>query len=173
MSARALALSAALLAVPAMAQAQEPVEAAMQFAADACIFAETGDIATPFAAMQERARASGLPVVVEDEKTGIYGDLGALHAIVTAGVDSLTCVVKIPAAMIDHVGFEALEAAVNEQFAARHPGFLTTAKDDPSPHIDGRSWVIDTAAKDHIAATLSFATEDGVQFATAAQKTYE
>ena len=168
-----LLTAAALLASPAFAQTPEPVAAAMQFAASACVFEATGDIATPFAAVQEMARATGLPVIVEDDKTGIYGDFGGLNIIVTAGLDSLSCVVQIPASQIDHDGFESFETLITEAFTTRHPTHAGGAMDDPSPHIDGRDWVIDTAAKDHIAASLGFATQDGVQFAASAEKTYE
>ena len=145
----------------------------VDFVTGPCLLSETGDIATPFAALKEGARQTGLPKVVADAKTGIYGDLSGLNIIVTAGVDSLTCVVSIPASMIDHDGFDVLETVITEAFTARLPGFKSSANDDPSPHVDGRDWVIDTAAKDHVAASLGFATEDGVQFSSVAQKTYE
>lgn len=171
----ALALSGA-----GAARAQQPPgaplgtpEAIASFAATACVFDETADIAGPFKAVLKAARATGLPVIVENDTTGIYGELSGLNIIVTAGVDNLACVVKVPAAMIDHDGFEVLEAAISEAFETRHPGHLTSASDDPSPHADGRDWVLDTAAGDHIAASLNFATLDGVNFASVAQKTYE
>ncbi|HGG05024.1 MAG TPA: hypothetical protein ENK28_06155 [Aliiroseovarius sp.] len=169
-------LTTALLALPVSASGQDltdPVQASMAFAAHNCVFTETGDIADHFAAIQAAARETGLPVVVEDAKTGIYGDMLALHIIVTAGLDNLSCLVKIPASLIDHDGFEVFETLVDTTFNERHPGHKGGPKDDPSPHIDGRDWVIDTAAPDHIAATLSFGTEEGVQLAAAAQKLYQ
>ncbi len=172
----AMAATAALggLAGPVAAQdmANSPVMI-VDFVTGPCLLSETGDIATTFAALKQAVRQTGLPRLVADSTTGIYGDPSGFHIIVTAGSDSLTCVISIPASVIDHVGFEVLETVVTEEFDARLPGYKTSASDDPSPDVDGREWVIDTAAGDHIAAALSFATEDGVQFSSVAQKKYE
>ena len=162
------------LATPAMAQQTDPsLDAIMDFAANYCVFEQTDDIAGPFKTAKKAAIATGLPVVVEDEKSGIYGDMSATFVIVTAGLDNLSCVVKFPANVMGHDGFEKLETMISATFDSRFPGHLTGADDDPSPHVDGRDWVIDTAAKDHIAVTLNFGTEEGVQLSSVAQKTYE
>ena len=169
-------VSAGLVALAAPTMAQDFTDSPamiVDFVTQSCIFSETGDIEAAFATLKEGARQTGLPKLVADAKTGIYGDLSGFHIIVNAGLDSLGCVIKIPASDIDHVGFEVLETVITEEFDARHPGYLTSANDDPSPHVDGRDWVIDTAAKDHIAATLNFGTEDGVILSSVAQKTYE
>ncbi len=167
-------LAMALATTSAMAQQSDPsLDAIMDFAAKSCVFETIDDVAGPFKAAKKAAIATGLPVVVEDEKTGIYGDLSEMFIIVTAGLDNLSCVVKFPASVMGHDGFEQLETMVSATFNSRFPGHMTDPNEDPSPHVDGRDWVIDTAAKDHIAVTLSFGTEDGVQLSSAAQKTYE
>jgi len=166
-------LAVVLLPLPAVSQDIEAdAETIATFVASACVFTGTGDIATPLAKVQEAARATGLPVVVETETLGIYGDLAGLKLVTSTSAESIACAVEIPADQINHDGFELIEARVTAAFDLLHPGFASSEATNPSAEYDNRDWVINTADKDHIAAGLLF-TEDGVKFSASATKIHE
>lgn len=167
-----------LCAAPQFATAQQTKatspEAFSAFVVDLCMFNQTEDIPAELAVAQQKATASGLPTVVENADMGMYGQSDAIFIMVSKTIDTLACVVELPAAQGgDHAFFEVVEAYFDAAYDSRYPDHLESIDDNPSPHIDGHDWIIRTDANDSAVVTISFGTEDGISISGVLAKKYD
>lgn len=167
-------LCAGALAGSASAQEAGPgLDEIVALATGPCLFTESGDVTTPFSAARDAAAALGLMTLSDTDKAAMFGMPGQTTAVITAGVDLVTCRITLPPPAGDHDGFETVEAALDAEITARYPKHLESIDDDPSPHIDGHDWVVRTDANDHLAVVLDYSTERGTEINIAIQKKYD
>lgn len=149
------------------------IESIAAFATGPCMIHQSGDIDATLKVAKKLTLATGLPLLMEQDRSMVFGDFAGLNVTISGSIDSASCAMRIPGAMINHAGFEAIEAAIQAVINARYPDHLEALNDDPSPHVDGHDWVIRTEANDSLAITIQFGTETGVLFVSAANQQYD
>ena len=168
-------LGAALAAAgPALAQEGGPgLDAFIALATGPCLFADIGDVATPFKAARDAAAGLGLMVLSDTDQAAMFGIPLQQQVVVTRGVDHVACVITFAPPLGDHDAYKAVEAALDDEITARDPDHLESLEDDPSPHVDGHDWLAHTPANDALAVALDYSTERGVEIAVSIQKKYD
>jgi len=169
----ALALGLSTSAVSAQGISDTPEELAA-FAFGLCVLQGTSDLDGQLARIAERAEAAGLPKGYADEKQASFGSYDAINVTISKTIDSLTCQVNFAPDIGTVEAYPVIEAPFAAWVASQpYEKVITSDDDDPSPHIDGYSWVIYTAGKDIIVYNLIFGTEKGVLVFANVRKNYE
>ncbi len=143
------------------------------FAVGLCLFPTTLDLAGQLNAAKEKAKATGLPIMVENDDRGMYGDPSGVFVVVTKTIDSLTCLIQIAPPIGNHEAFEAIESTFAIEYQVRFAGYKESIDDDPSPHIDGHDWIVRTPTNDSIITVIDYATEDGISITGVTKKEYD
>ncbi len=174
----AFVLGAALIAGPAWSQQADTgngpdLDAFIALATGPCLFAETGDVATPFKAARDAAAGMGLMALSDTDQAAMFGIPLQQQVVVTRGVDHVACMITFAPPLGDHDAYKEVEAALDAEITARDPNHLESIEDDPSPHVDGHDWLLHNAANDALAVALDYSTERGVEIATSIKKQYD
>ena len=148
-------------------------ENAAIFSINLCMFPSTENIPELLTEAKSKAADSGLPVVVENDDSGMYGSPADAFVMVSKTIDSLTCLVKMPPPRGSFQTYKIIEAGFDAQFRNLYPSYKEDIDDDPSPHVDGHDWIVRTLANDTIIITIDWGTEDGITIAGVTKKEYD
>lgn len=173
---RSILITSALVVLSAPVIAQDAaisIENIAIFTAGPCLIPQSGDVLETLKVASKGTMATGLPLLMEQDKSAVFGDWAGLNVTLSAGIDNVSCSVRMPGTLIDHAGFELIEAHLSAAIEAQYSDFIESISDDPSPHVDSHDWVIRTEANDAIAVTLQFGTESGIIFVSNAQQKYD
>ncbi|MDF1856900.1 hypothetical protein [Pseudooceanicola sp.] len=161
------------IAAPVLAQEAADPAALAEMMVGGCIFDDL-DFDAEYAAMTEAMAGSGLPEVMVQDKTVMYGDPAAQLTLVgTRTIDSLSCTLQLPAGIGTHEVFTDFETRFETALQQHFGSLISQPDDDPSPHVDGHDWVASFPGRMHYAVTMNWGTEEGLLVAIGFRQLYE
>ena len=166
-----LGLVIAVLPAPSLADDSD-LAALASVVTEACLF-DSLDFNAEYQALTTAMEGTGLPVVMAQEKTSVFGDMTAMNIVVARKIDELSCFMRIPAPMGTKEVFSDFQAKMDAVVDTAFPKHLEEADSDPSPHVDGHDWVASFPGKMHYAVSLDWGTETGLQLAVGFRQLYE